>query len=564
MVAATTRAEAQPAAFILTTDLQPRQPAWPKAEAQAREVALGCAPILGFEPVVRLASLASLGEAIEGAKEVFVIPASLELNLLQRETLGRFLAEARRSRPDVVIHHDDVDPGHSLVVDCFADQVAKAIRIDAPQRSGLILAPSGHGDSSSRAQSYRLMRLLWERLGLAIAEVGFIRHAQPFLLSTLEKCSSNPLRWILLPQTQWTTEHVEFAETILQNFQRNHPEAEEWRMAESPGNHPAITAWLVHRIKRLWTEKRTWEAARVTSSKHSSLKPRSWQLGNGTIASIPDKRSMAALLERVLPVTNAKRVLVKVTWHGYATGTYTDPAALDLLLGSLPAQAIILEGHTTSRNIEAAGFDWETEAKKNRAWIRQQEAEYLRRTGLADVLARHRAEYVNVTEAFWDGACTPDTTFAIPEVLLQYRGCPMISFAKFKGPTRLGISNLFGLIPEPLRAAWHGPNITYFARVCCDLAKLYGALFPLCGVNEALYTAVRWNRQGLYRSRWGNYDLISNAGHVASASNLVIADILASRLQGQDVRRSAFFDVVRAELGWDEAAATEPLPFVLT
>jgi len=253
-----------------------------------------------------------------------------------------------------------------------------------------------------------------------------------------------------------------------------------------------------------------------------------------------------------------------VTWHGYATGTYTDPAALDLLLGSLPARAIILEGHTTSRNIEDAGFDWETEAKKNRAWIRQQEAEYLRRTGLADVLARHRAEYVNVTEAFWDGACTRDTTFAIPEVLLQYRGCPMISFAKFKGPTRLGISNLFGLIPEPLRAAWHGPNITYFARVCCDLAKIYGALFPLYGLNEGLYTAVRWNRQGLYRSRWGNYDLISNAGYVTAASNLVSADILASRLQGQDVRRSAFFDVVRAELGWDEAAATEPLTCVLT
>jgi len=148
----------------------------------------------------------------------------------------------------------------------------------------------------------------------------------------------------------------------------------------------------------------------------------------------------------------------------------------------------------------------------------------------------------------------------VPEVLLDYTGCPMISFAKFKGPTRLAISNMFGLLPEPLRASWHGPNITYFARVCCELAKLYGSLFPLCGINEALYTALRWNRQGLYRSRWGNYDLISNAGCVAAASNLVAADILSSRLQGQDVARSAFFDVVRAQLGWDEQAATASLP----
>jgi sirohydrochlorin ferrochelatase len=564
MLAAATRQQTQPTAIVLATDLQPHESAWRKAEGQAREVALSCAPILGFEPVVCLATPQSLSQTIEGFEEIFVLPATMEFNLLQREALGRLLAEARRSRPDVVVHHDDVDPGHALVVDCLADQVAKAIGTGAPQRTGLILAASGQGDSQSRAQSYRLMRLIWERLGLASAEVGFIRHVQPFLLSTLEKCSSNPLQWILLPQAQWTTEHVEFAETILQNFQRSHPEGADWRIAEPPGNHPALTAWLVQRIAQIWAEKRSREATRVTSPKHSSLQPRSWTLGNGTVASIPDRASMAALLERVLPVTKPERVLVKVTWHGYATGTYTDPAALDLLLGALPAPAIILEGHTSSRNIEAAAFDWETEAKENRAWIRQQDAEYLRRTGLADVLAQHRAEYVNVTEAFWDDACTRDNTFPIPEVLLQYHGCPLISFAKFKGPTRLGISNLFGLIPEPVRAAWHGPNITYFARVCCDLAKLYGAFFPLCGLNEGLYTAVRWNRKGLYRSRWGNYDLIHNAGHVTAASNVVSADILASRLQGQDVRRSAFFDVLRAELGWDEAAASDPLPLVLT
>ncbi len=71
---------------------------------------------------------------------------------------------------------------------------------------------------------------------------------------------------------------------------------------------------------------------------------------------------------------------------------------------------------------------------------------------------------------------------------------------------------------------------------------------------------MRWNRKGLYRSRWGNYDLISNTGYIAASSNLTTADILASRLQGQDVNRSAFFDVVRAELGWDESAAADPVP----
>jgi hypothetical protein len=322
---------------------------------------------------------------------------------------------------------------------------------------------------------------------------------------------------------------------------------------------------LVQRITRLWNEKRAKESIRVASPRRNpAVEPATCTIGAGVIASVPDCSRMANLLEQILPAGIPERVLVKVTWHGYASGTYTDPAALDLLLRALPARAVILEGHTCSRNLEEAGFNWESEARQHRAWIRQQDAEYLRRTGLADVMARHSAEYVNVTEAYWDEGCaTPACTEMlsyIPQVLLPYAGCPMISFAKFKGPTRLAISNLFGLIPDPLRSAWHGPNITYFARVCCNIAKLYGTLFPLSGINEALYSAVRWNRKGLYRSRWGNYDLISNAGYLTASSNLATADILASRLQGQDVNRSAFYDVVRTELNWDEPAASGTLP----
>ena len=96
---------------------------------------------------------------------------------------------------------------------------------------------------------------------------------------------------------------------------------------------------------------------------------------------------------------------MKVTWHGYAQGTYTGPAALDLLLGALPGKAVVLEGHTSSRNVGGLDIDWETDAEQHRTWIRQQDTEFLRRTGLAEVIARHGAQYLNVTEAWWDGAC---------------------------------------------------------------------------------------------------------------------------------------------------------------
>jgi len=71
---------------------------------------------------------------------------------------------------------------------------------------------------------------------------------------------------------------------------------------------------------------------------------------------------------------------------------------------------------------------------------------------------------------------------------------------------------------------------------------------------------VRWDRKGLYRSRWGNYDLVLCDGVMTLSEGLPGADFLASRLQGQDVSRSAFFDVVQHELGWPESAATQPLP----
>lgn len=524
-------------------------------------MAAASAPILGFWPSITFSSVDSIPPPAAGVGELFILPVALEFHLLQREALGRAIAELHRSSPLLVVHHDDIDPAHPLLVEALADQVARLIPPESARSTGLILAASGQGDSASRAQSYRLMRLLWERLGLAAGEVGFVRHAQPFLAHTLEKCAEGTLNWVLLPQALHRTEHVEFAQVILGNFQRDHAQTVTWKMADPPGDHPAVTAWLVQRITRLWNEKRTRESLRLPSAKSAPARqPKCWSVGSGTIASVSDSKRLSELLESLLPDRKTERILVKVTWHGYATGTYTDPAALDLLLDALPARAIVLEGHTSSRNTAQAEFDWEHEAREHRAWIRQQDAEYLRRTGLADVLAKHSAQYLNVTEAYWDEHCETDAATYVPKVLLDYAGCPMISFAKFKGPTRLSISNLFGLIPTPLRSAWHGPNITYFARICCDIAKAYGALFPLSAINEGLYSAVRWNRKGLYRSRWGNYDLISNAGYVAASRSLVAADILASRLQGQDVNRSAFFDVVRSELGWDEAAATDPVP----
>ena len=278
-----------------------------------------------------------------------------------------------------------------------------------------------------------------------------------------------------------------------------------------------------------------------------------------------DSSALAEILERVLPPSD--RYLVKVTWHGYAPGTYTGPLALDLLLGALPGRAVVIEGHTSSRNLGGRG---------HRLGDRRRAAPHLDpaaggripaaygigrgdRPAPGPIPERDRGVVGRRLRASRGrpgrGSATsrlrnPELAGFFPSALLELRGCPLISFARFKGPTRLGLSNLFGLIPHPLRSEWHGPDITHFASVCCDVARLYECFFPLYGLVEAFDSALRWDRKGLYRSRWGNYDLLLTDGLFTMSEGLVGADLLASRLQGQDVLRSGFSDVVRGRLDW--------------
>lgn len=612
--------------FVIATDLSPHDAAWREAAAGAAAVAELAAPILGFPPDVVLASLGDEPagearaavledqteltskrealaavleeEAARGRTLVFVLPAILGFSVFQRQALVELVRESQRRSPSLAIHYDDVDPCHRLVVQAVADALCDALAGSEvpPARLGVLVVASGLGDARSRADAYSMMRLLWEQLGVARGEVAFVRHARPAVPETLERCVASPLHWIAAPLLLWPGPIHDYAEVLLEDFRRAHPDATGFRLARTVGASAHVQAWLVERLLALYRAHRARQDARTPSLIHAAAVRESCVIGpeasctmdilpqplgpdlaygSGVIAEIVDTTGLARLLEHF--ELSADRVFVKVTWHGYAPGTFTDAAALDQLLSALPGRAIVLEGHAIGRNLGGAAFDWETEARAHRTWLRDQEAEFLRRTGLADVLARHRATYVNVTEAYWDGACAPreevlrilaergvrlrDDELAgfVPAVVLEHRGAPFVSFARFKGPTRLGISNCFGLLPPPLRSRFHGPTIDHFARVCCDVARLYGAVLQPYGLVEALYSAVRWSRDGLYRSRFGNYDLIANPAIVTLSHGLVAADVLASRLQGQDVRRSTFFSAAFGELAAAAAAIERPI-----
>ena len=276
--------------------------------------------------------------------------------------------------------------------------------------------------------------------------------------------------------------------------------------------------------------------------------------------------ALRSLLPRAL--LDAPYTFVKVAWSGRVAGGYTDALALDLLLEALPGRAILLEGHPSGAAL--GNGDAPAAEAARREWLRERQRRFLEETGLRDVIERRQAQHVNVTEAFWEEACAssidvggldnPDLAACVPAVVAERRGAPLISFARFQGPTKLSLANLFELVPEPLRTGWDVNDPGSVAAVCCDLAKIYGSLLSLYGLVEGFHVAVRWSDEGLHQSEWGSYDLVPQPGLATFSEGLAAADVLAARLEGHDLSRSAFYDVVRTKLGLSSEAERLSLP----
>jgi len=138
----------------------------------------------------------------------------------------------------------------------------------------------------------------------------------------------------------------------------------DWRLP-SHRTDPRLTAWLVRRATKLC--RRSDRAKRAGAFAKSAHRPPQWQRGcrldRARVRSRSDANVRAASFRCYAGARSRESHLARI-----CDGTYTDPAALDLLLGALPAPAVILED-TPAAAIWRRAIRLGTEARENRAWI---------------------------------------------------------------------------------------------------------------------------------------------------------------------------------------------------
>ncbi len=312
----------------------------------------------------------------------------------------------------------------------------------------------------------------------------------------------------------------------------------------------------------------------------------SQKFGSVTVSRVQTSADLRWLLKD--PWLRTDVVIVKPNWFSPHPGNFTDVETLRLLLDALDGRIIVTEAYSMERQdgsmrfaVDGEEVDWKWIMKhprwdwinKEGRWdeIRKQDKWFLDEFGFTDLFKEYGVDYVNVTEEVWQGRTAEarkikkavETRFApvtkeelytyIPERFYELQGATFISFGKVKGiggafPS-LTMKNLFGLIPDPLRSWWHGPNDEWIGRSIVDINKVYAALFRVYGICEALRYAIVSNPEGEVKVPWGNYNIARNLGVLALGRHLVSLDAILCGLIGVDPEKVSYIKLGKEVFG---------------
>lgn len=269
-------------------------------------------------------------------------------------------------------------------------------------------------------------------------------------------------------------------------------------------------------------------------------------------ASIKNPEDLRALITEV--GVTGDFFIVKPNWFDPRPGSFTDPYILDLALTALPGKKLIIEGHSHSRTDQSRAITPDS-MDANRDWLREQHQLFLERTGLAEVLAKHGVEFLNVTEEFWAGRVADaaavrglvESKFGpaehqdfygyVPRRLFELRGATLIDLARIKmsSPTSrdysLTMKNLFGLVPYPNRFNYHDR----LSESIVDINMVYRGLFDVVGLAEGIRKTVVYCERGRLGNAWSHFEVVKDLGIAVVGRNLVAVDVAIGMMFNQDL-----------------------------
>lgn len=324
--------------------------------------------------------------------------------------------------------------------------------------------------------------------------------------------------------------------------------------------------------------------------------------GPSTIARVQDSADLKGLLDD--PWLASENIIVKLNWVGTELATFTDCQTLRFLFEALDAKVVVTEAYQIGRSMNElddglsfthrdkevnwrwlmrGGWSW---LERNPSWdwfkegghweqIRREDKLFLDEQGFTDLFQDHGVEYINVTEEVWKGRAidpgvikevvesrfTPvfnDRLYGfVPKRLFELRGSTMISLAKVKHYATFTLKNLFGMIPDPIRAWWHGPRNERFDRSVVDINKVHGSLFNVYGICEAIGSTAVPNPKGEFGMSSFRYDVVPGPGVVAFGRQRVSLDAALCAMLGFDFKDASYLDLAEEEFGSYSREVTE-------
>ncbi|MHA2037616.1 MAG: DUF362 domain-containing protein, partial [Promethearchaeota archaeon] len=297
-----------------------------------------------------------------------------------------------------------------------------------------------------------------------------------------------------------------------------------------------------------------------------------------TIAKIRNPNELKQLLND--PWLESETIVIKPNWTSTAQATFIDSKTLRMLLEVIDSRIVVTESytnlfsHTAPNNekmsvfigdtevtldwfLKGDGWNWLIENpdwdwfKKKGYWdqLKKREKNLLDEYGFTDLFKEFDVSYINVTDEIWSGRIADpikvkkvvesrfsplqiDNLYSmVPKRFYDLRGSTFISFAKLKLYATFTVKNIFGMIPDPLRAWWHGKEDSRIVTSIIDINKIYHSLFNVYGICEALNATSFRNLEGKFEDWFlGKYDIRKNMGVISFGRHLGSLDSLLLNL----------------------------------